>query len=140
MKTNLRSRLCIVTMLVGCLFLSVNIVNAQQMTKSAEDRAKMLTNEMKSKLSLTDEQYQKVYDINLKYAKQVDQTAKTATDQKAKLQLFKSNHEDKAKEFKKVLTPEQYKMYEDMTKEAKKEAKEKQEAMKKNATKSKPVY
>ncbi len=117
----MKSKVCVVMMLAGCFFLMTNAVNAQQM-KSAEDRAKALTDKMKEKLSLDDSQYQKVYDVNLKYAKQNDELAVASGDKKAKAEKMKSQFEAKDKEMKGILNADQYKKYESIKQELKSEA------------------
>ncbi len=117
------------TMIVGCSFLSMSQAKAQsaQATqvpeyKTPEEQAKKLTDKMKSELTLTDTQYQPVYDINLKYANKGQDLMKSTEDKKAKMEAMKSTMADKDNELKAVLTPDQYKKYEGMKKEMKSKA------------------
>lgn len=132
MKTNVSRKLSIVTIMISFMCLTINLTHAQnkasshhQMKISTDEHAKATTDEMKNKLSLNDSQYQKVYDINLKYAKQNKELAANSGNEKSKEKTMKSQREEKEKELKKVLTSEQYKKYEGMEKETKKEAKRK---------------
>lgn len=122
MKTNAMkvSQFCLAAMLVlGSLFF-VLPVNAQS-SKTPEERAKMLTDKMKEKLTLTDAQYQSVYDINLKYAQKSDELMKGSEDKQAKMQEFKSLQESKDKELKAVLTADQDKKYDEIKAQLKSE-------------------
>ncbi len=63
-----------------CFSLSVFAQEApkppQKEHKTPEERAKAVTDRMKEKLALSDEQYQQVYDINLKAEKQLEELRK----------------------------------------------------------------
>lgn len=134
MKTNLNHRLFIAIMVVGCLCFNVS---AQQAQHTPEERAKALTDEMKSKLTLNDSQYQKVYDINLKYAKQNESIVKGTGDKKAKDELIKKQLDAKKQEMKGVLSADQYKKYESMREEVKSDLKDAKKEVK-DQTKTAP--
>ncbi|HEX2846085.1 MAG TPA: hypothetical protein VHN59_06025 [Chitinophagaceae bacterium] len=86
---------------------------------SPEARAKNITDKMKTELTLSDDQYNKVYDINLKYAQKNTEALKEEGTRLAKLKAVKAENEEKNKELKGVLTEEQFEKYKGMRKEMK---------------------
>jgi hypothetical protein len=86
---------------------------------SPETRAKSITDKMKTELTLSDDQYNKVYDINLKYAQKNTEALKEEGTRLAKLKTMKADNAEKSKELKAVLTEEQFEKYKSMRKEAK---------------------
>ena len=74
---------------------------------SAEERAKNQTQKMKTDLKLTSAQEPKVYDINLKYCKLIDEAKKNGQDRNAQRKLIEGYSKDQRSELTKVLTPEQ---------------------------------
>jgi hypothetical protein len=130
MKTSLNSisrKFAIAFVAINCLLLTTPLkLNAQSNTprRSAEERAKAQTEKMKETLTLNDTLYQAVYDINLKYAKKMNEAAKKREIKRSELEKGKSMQEDKEKELKSILTDEQYKKYQDTKDQRKPEAKE----------------
>ena len=107
------------------LFISITTLHAQEITKaSAADRAKKMSDKMKTELSLDDSSYTIVYAINLKYAEKNTEIMNGGEGKLAKLRSIKASNEDKEKEMKKVLTKEQFKKYKEMMKERKADAKD----------------
>jgi Spy/CpxP family protein refolding chaperone len=99
--------------LPGSLY-AQNSVPPQMKSPSPEERSKKETDMMKEKLKLTDEQTQKVGDINLKYAQQMDEIRKQNSqpaERQANHEKMKKMHEKKLAEMKTVLTPEQFEQY-----------------------------
>lgn len=86
---------------------------------SPETRAKSITDKMKTELTLSDDQYNKVYDINLKYAQKNTEALKEEGTRLTKLKTMKADNAEKSKELKAVLTEEQFEKYKSMRKEAK---------------------
>lgn len=84
----------------------------QHAQRTPEERAARQTEMMTRKLSLTEEQNKKVYEINLKSAQQM-QTSFQAKDPKS----MRAAREEKDAALLQVLTPEQGKRYEEMKKE-----------------------
>lgn len=117
------TKLVIATLL---LFTSI-IVNAQNKKDlpPAEQRAKMQTELMKDKLELNQEQTQKVLDINLKSALEMDQVFKL-TDRVQKFKKFRSIQLKKDKDLKQVLSKNQFKAYKKFKSEMKKRIKKAQ--------------
>jgi Spy/CpxP family protein refolding chaperone len=102
--------------LPGSLY-AQNSVPPQMKAPSPEEMSKKVTEKMKEKLKLTDEQTQKVSDINLKYAQQMDEIRKQNTqpaDRQANHEKMKELREKKLAEMKTVLTPEQFEQYQKM--------------------------
>lgn len=107
----------------GMLFVAVLMpfgasAQQQQQRPSAEDRAKMQTQMMKTQFNLTDDQVAKVNDVNLKYAKQMEATMSdnTITDKRAAMMQMSQNKET---DFKAVLTPDQFQKYQAMEQQRK---------------------
>lgn len=82
-----------------------------------EQRAKALTDEMKTKLPLDDAAYPKVYEINLKYAKKMQELKAGSEGKLEKIKAMRSNKEDKNEELKAVLNESQYAAYTKMMEE-----------------------
>jgi len=86
---------------------------------SPETRAKGITDKMKTELTLSDDQYSKVYDINLKYAQKNKESLKEEGTRMSKLKTVKADNKEKNKELQAVLTEEQFEKYKGMQKEMK---------------------
>ena len=91
-------------------FVLTSATQAQQLPDAAE-RAAKLTDWMKTNLKLTDDQVQKVKDINVKYANMLDQLDASDATKDQKIQTWKTNDAAKDAEMKGVLTDDQYKTY-----------------------------
>src|SRR5690349_6786645 len=114
--------------LLSLLFLSVQFIYAQD--KSNEERAKMLTEWMKENLSLRDDQYEKVYNINLAFVNKAAQVRNSGGGRLGKARKLKGADGDRDKMLKGVLTEEQFKKFKDQKAENKKEMKKRMEARK----------
>jgi len=111
MKSGLKSKL----ILVACFCLFTSVIFAQnrpqrgegrpQMT--TEERVKMQTDRMKENLTLDDKQYESVKELNLKYAKKMEENTERNRE------TFQKMNEEKNKELKEILTEEQYKKFEE---------------------------
>ncbi|MBW4889818.1 hypothetical protein KXQ82_08830 [Mucilaginibacter sp. HMF5004] len=95
-----------------------------------EQRAKMQTQMMKTKLNLDSLTGLKVYDINLVAAKKMDPLLKGNSGKLAMFREMKSIDSEKDKSLKVVLTAEQYKQYEAAKEEMKEKMKEKMQERK----------
>ncbi|MFY0254184.1 hypothetical protein ACDQ55_09545 [Chitinophaga sp. 30R24] len=73
--------------------------------------AKTMTDSMKSKLSLSDDQYSKVYNINQQFSDDMSKVKTDNGDKTAKREQARKAYEQRDAELKKVLTDDQYKMY-----------------------------
>ena len=107
-------------------FLIVSFASSAQSAKTEktpEERAKAITEKMKTTLELTDEQYAKIYDINLKYATNNDEIIHSSSSRMSKFKSLKAANEDKNKEIKPFLTETQFIQYKAMQKELKSDAK-----------------
>jgi hypothetical protein len=106
------------------LFFTLGVANAQ---KTAEERATEQSNRMKTELSLSDDQYAKVYEINLGIIMKNDGiNASTYTDE-VKKQIIHSNQDARKAMLKDVLTAAQYEKLETKVKEIKKKKRQKAE-------------
>jgi len=123
------------------LFFLLNIcslLNAQdKVKKTPEEKAKKKTIEMVSSLKLTKEQDALIYSTNLKVYQSIQKydTKEHSKKDKKKQKNIAQNLRDK--EFKRILTPAQFKLYialdkaDDAKKDAEKEAKKKEKKEKK---------
>ncbi|MBP1614603.1 MAG: hypothetical protein H6Q13_2051 [Bacteroidetes bacterium] len=125
MKANFNRTIATSILFVACLLFTVETYSQSVESKAtSEQRAKKMTDKMKEALSLTDAQYQPIYEINLKYAKTNEQLKNSDDSKMTKFRNFKTTQEAKAKEMKAVLTSDQYKEYEKLADEIKAQLKE----------------
>ncbi len=116
-----------------CLLLmgsTTNSLFAQDSMKTQEERASMITEKMKERLSLNDGQLKTVQEINLKYAKMNEQTLAGPESKLSKAKKLKSSLSAKDEEFKKVLDKEQYAEYKKMADETKRQIRKQFKQMK----------
>src|SRR5688500_11910549 len=112
------------------LFVSMNALYAQD--KSNEERAKMLTENMKKNLALADDQYEKVYTIDLFCVSKASQIRNSGCGQLDKARKLKSADGDRDKMLKGVLTEEQYKKFKAQKAEDRKKMKKRYAQRKEN--------
>jgi len=112
-------------LLLACAALSFTTYAQEERTpKTPEERALAVTAWMKTNLQLTPEQEGPVKDINVKHAN-LNEGLRTSTKTSLeKAKTVKANEALRDKELKKVLTPEQFKVYESKKQEMKKKFKE----------------
>ena len=80
--------------------------------RTPEERAKNQTEMMVKELKLDKDQEKKVSEINLKYAKMMDDTREKAGGDRDKIrENMRTQMEEKNKELKKILTDDQYKIW-----------------------------
>ncbi len=91
---------------------------------SPEKRAKTMTDKMKTELTLTDDQYKQVYDINLKYAQKNQEAVGGEGTRMQKAKTLRSGNSAKNEELKAVLNSEQFEKYSALQKEKKANARE----------------
>lgn len=92
-----------------------------------EERATSQTNRMKTELNLTDDQYSKVYDINLGIIMKNDGIKNSTFSEEVKKEVLQSNQQARKSMLKDVLTAAQYEKLEAEVKEIKKKKREKAE-------------
>jgi hypothetical protein len=102
------------TLLFGTfLIVSITVVaqrgNYQNM--SAEERAKLQTNRMVESLELDSAIIDQAHEINLKYANQIEKARKPGASRYEMMQLMERTNNSRNKDFKKILTKDQYKKY-----------------------------
>jgi len=90
----------------------------------AEERASAQEDFLADRLSLTAEQREQVGQVNRKYAREVDSILRSDDYRSKKARLFKSAMKNKDRELKKVLSREQYEMYEKIREEMKQRLRE----------------
>jgi len=95
-----------------------------------EQRAKMQTTMMVTRLSLDSGTQMKVYDANLKAAQKLDPILKSGAHKLGSLREIKVIERQKDRDLKSALSHEQYKQYETMKEEMKEKMKEKMEERK----------
>lgn len=112
MKHNIKSIL-----MIGAFMLVVESAPAQSkldklMTETTpEERAELQSKNMQDRLSLSEDQYQQVQAINLKYAHKMQSIYAAGQGKLQRLKSMKTVSEDKDLELKRVLHPEQYETY-----------------------------
>lgn len=79
-----------------------------------EQRAKMQTEWMKTKLALNSSQTRQVYDLNLQYAKKNDPILQSNEGKMAKFKKLKAIQQEKSSILSKILTDEQFKKYQEI--------------------------
>jgi len=109
--------------MLGTVFVS-RAQSTEQKGSTPDQRALRQSDAMKTKLGLDTVQYQKVYDINLEYARKGQEIMEAGGGKFAKYRKFKSMMSEKDGRLKKVLTPDQYSSYQEMKKEMMDKAKE----------------
>jgi len=110
------------------LFIVITLFNfldspAQKMGDAAERSAK-LTELMRINLNLTDQQLPAVRDINLKYAKKMDELKTSLLPKSEKMKQITDNDNAKDAELKNILTANQFQTYLSKKQEIKKKFKE----------------
>jgi Spy/CpxP family protein refolding chaperone len=113
MKTKSRSiskALSLISLITIWVSLSFSTTYAQRPGGSPEDRARHQTDMMKAELKLTPDQETKVYSINLKYGKKM-QDLREVADTTERRKSFESMSKQKDTEMKGILTPDQFKSY-----------------------------
>lgn len=90
---------------------------AQEMTKESlknstpEQRAKFLTDTMRTVLSLSDDQYTSVYNINFDIAKKNETIMKSDDGRMSKFKQLKANQDARDSALQTVLTKDQFTLY-----------------------------
>lgn len=79
-----------------------------------EQRAKMQTEWMKTKLALNSSQIRQVYDLNLQYAKKNEPILQSNEGKMAKFKKLKAIQQEKSSVLSKILTDEQFEKYQEM--------------------------
>lgn len=106
------------------IFLSICLQSSAQKLGDATERSTKLTEWMRINLSLTDEQLPVVRDINLKYAKRMDELKVNSLSKSEKMKQITDNDKAKDVELKHVLTSSQFQTYLSKKQEIKKKLKE----------------
>ena len=93
---------------------------------SRKDQAtKAITDTMQVQLTLNDDQYKKVYDINEQFLTKLGGIKQEGGGKLAKLQKLKAADQERDAALKPILTDEQFKKYQEFKKERRAEMKEK---------------
>jgi hypothetical protein len=104
MKTKINAMRTFLLSVIAMLFVTV-AANAQD---KAAERAKTVTDSMKVKLSLTDDQYKKVYEANLGFISQMKEGRNAEATKEERVKLRKEMAAQRDERLKAVLTPEQF--------------------------------
>lgn len=84
-----------------------------EMKMTPEEHAKKKTDHLKEELALTDDQYNKVYELSLKVSEKIEAIKKDDTmDQERKKKFIHGNMKDFHNEMKSILTAEQFEKFE----------------------------
>jgi len=110
--------------LFAVVMLFVALTSSAQKMGDAAERSSKLTEWMRINLNLTDEQLPTVRDINLKYAKKMDELKNNSLPKSEKMKQITDNDKAKDGELKNVLTAGQFQTYLSKKQEIKKKFKE----------------
>ena len=80
--------------------------------KTLEDKATILTKDMKAKIGFNEDAYTKIYPINLHFLNEVE-TLKKKASRAEKFKKLKQLDEQRDTELKKILTEEEFKKFKD---------------------------
>jgi hypothetical protein len=110
-----RKQICLIVTAITCMtFTSVTAQSKSLKDSTPEQRAKMQTEWMKTKLALNSTQIQQVYDLNLEYARKNDPILQSNDGKLAKFKKLKALQKEKSSVLSKVLNEEQYKKYQEI--------------------------
>ncbi|MFT3949733.1 MAG: hypothetical protein QM763_22405 [Agriterribacter sp.] len=123
---NVKSVVTMGFMAVAMLISVSSFAQEKMQHKTPEEKAKMMSDKMKTELTLTDEQYQKVQAINLDFATKTKDIKKDGADKSAWIEKVKPLEDERTAALKGVLTPEQFTKYESLKEEMKGKMKDKQ--------------
>ena len=101
-------------LLIGLLIGTSLITQAQQgnfRNMSVEERAKVQTEQMNANLELDTIVAVKVYDINLKYSQQLEESRQNTASRYEMMKVMEKTKNARKKERKAILTKSQYKKY-----------------------------
>lgn len=112
-----------ISTLLSVLFLFIAGSSFAQ-DKSADDKATALTDRMKTQLTLNDDQYKQVYDINVDFVTKLGTVKEDGGSKMSKFKKLKSIDGDRDAALKKVLTEQQFKDFQTQKKENRAEMKE----------------
>lgn len=118
------------TVLIFCLSVFVAGAYGQDKLESfmnettAEERAELQTEYMKKSLMLSSDQEPKIHDLNLRYAKKMQDAYSTNDRKLQKLKKMKAVGSQKDQEIKSILNPEQFATYEKNKEEMKEKMRE----------------
>lgn len=101
----------IVTAVMCMAFSHLTAQSKSLKDSTPEQRAKMQTEWMKTKLALNSTQVQQVYDLNLQYAKKNDPILQSNEGKLAKFKKLRVLQQEKSGILSKILDAEQYKKY-----------------------------
>src|SRR5207253_6407286 len=83
--------------LAGAILVFASTASFAQNGHTPEERAKQQTEKMKSAVSLNSNQYDKVYQVNLEFAKKMQDLRKQEGSKEDKKESFKSLHKEDRK-------------------------------------------
>lgn len=110
-----RKQICLIVTAVTCMAFTPLTAQSKRLKDSTpEQRAKMQTEWMKTKLALNSTQTQQVYDLNLEYARKNDPILQSNDGKLAKFKKLKALQKEKSSVLSKVLNEEQYKKYQEI--------------------------
>lgn len=100
--------------MAAAIVLLIAVTNTVSAQDRAETGAKRLSDRMKTELTLNDDQYAKVHEINKEFISKTMETKKANADQSARaerVKAVKAFNEEREAKLKAVLTEEQFKTY-----------------------------
>jgi hypothetical protein len=106
--------LLLVTAFLCIAFTSLSAQTKKLKDSTPEQRAKMQTEWMKTKLALNTTQVQQIYALNLQYAQKNDPVIQSNEGKLAKFKKLKAFQKEKSDALSKILDEGQYKKYQEL--------------------------
>ncbi|KFF02852.1 hypothetical protein [Chryseobacterium luteum] len=106
--------LLLVTAFLCMAFTSLSAQTKKLKDSTPEQRAKMQTEWMKTKLALNTTQVQQVYTLNLQYAQKNDPVIQSTEGKRAKFKKLKALQTEKSNALSQILDAGQYKKYQEL--------------------------
>lgn len=106
------------------LFICLLAISTSSMAqRDADSSARKLTDKMNTQLTLSTDQYSKVYDVNVRFANELSTEKASGASKMALLKKMKSLDKQRDKELKDILSKEQYDIYSGNKKDNRKQLK-----------------
>jgi hypothetical protein len=113
----MKKRFLMRVFIAGTLLIFASTASFSQSSKSPEERAKQQTEKMKSSVSLNENQYDKVYQVNLEFTKKMDDLRNQQGSKEDKKESFRKIREQKKQALSTILSQEQMEKLKAMHKE-----------------------
>lgn len=111
----MKSLILMMAILIGVITSGYSQNTEGKQKRTIEERAKLMTESMATKMNLSADQKAKVYQLNLDKIKQMEKLrAENATERKEKFEKQKELRDENDKKLEKILNADQLKVYKEM--------------------------